>query len=161
MEIWQEAITWTSNDQDLWPYITSLIHCVLVMSTLSQTMAYCLMAPSHYLNQCWLIIIQVLWHSPKCNFTGNVLDINLWYTFEKYIIQNYMHNFQRPMPSATMSKWCYGIYLYSYVCIFAIQQTESLKRYKASPVVHLSDLSQSIYRFPSFWSEGVPRWPHW
>ena len=24
-----------------------------------------LMAPSHYLNQCWLIISEVLWHSPK------------------------------------------------------------------------------------------------
>ena len=33
-------------------------------STLSQVMACCLTAPSHYLNQCWLIICEVLWHSP-------------------------------------------------------------------------------------------------
>ena len=29
----------------------------------------------HYLNQCWLIISEALWHSPEGNFTGNtVLD---------------------------------------------------------------------------------------
>ena len=32
-------------------------------------MACCQMAPSHYLNQCWLIIKGVLWHSPQSNFT--------------------------------------------------------------------------------------------
>ena len=34
-------------------------------STLAQVMAYCLMTPSHYLNQCWLINTKVLWHSPR------------------------------------------------------------------------------------------------
>ena len=33
------------------------------VSTLAQVMACCLTAPSHYLNQCWLIISKVLWHS--------------------------------------------------------------------------------------------------
>ena len=33
-------------------------------STLAQVMACCLTAPSHYLNQCWLIISYVVWHSP-------------------------------------------------------------------------------------------------
>ena len=32
-------------------------------STIVHVMAYCLTAPSHYLNQCWLIIKVVLWHS--------------------------------------------------------------------------------------------------
>ena len=32
-------------------------------STLAQVMACCLMAPSHYLNQYWLIISEVQWHS--------------------------------------------------------------------------------------------------
>ena len=32
-------------------------------STLIQVMACCLTAPSHHLNQCWLIIRKVLWHS--------------------------------------------------------------------------------------------------
>ena len=33
-------------------------------STLAQVMAWCRQAPSHYLNQCWLMISEVLWHSP-------------------------------------------------------------------------------------------------
>ena len=33
-------------------------------SILVQVMACCLTAPSHHLNQCWLIIKGVLWHSP-------------------------------------------------------------------------------------------------
>ena len=32
-------------------------------STLAQVMAWCLTAPSHYLNQCWFIISKVQWHS--------------------------------------------------------------------------------------------------
>ena len=51
----------------------SLTHCGLVTpygdkrsgSTLAQVTACCLTAPSHYLNQCWLIISKVLWHSSK------------------------------------------------------------------------------------------------
>ena len=31
-------------------------------SILAQVMACCLTAPSHYLNQCWLIISEVQWH---------------------------------------------------------------------------------------------------
>ena len=34
-------------------------------STLVQLMSCCLTAPSHYLNQCWLIISQVMWHSSE------------------------------------------------------------------------------------------------
>ena len=51
-------------------------------STLAQVMACCLMAPSHYLNQCWLIISEVLWHSPDGNFTWNAQDIYPWREFE-------------------------------------------------------------------------------
>ena len=32
-------------------------------STLAQVIACCLTAPSHYLNQCWLTISEVLWHN--------------------------------------------------------------------------------------------------
>ena len=38
-------------------------------STLAQVMACCLMAPSHYLKQCWLIISKVLWYSPGGKFS--------------------------------------------------------------------------------------------
>ena len=34
-------------------------------STLAQVMACCLTAPSHHLNQCWLIISKVQWHSSE------------------------------------------------------------------------------------------------
>ena len=47
-------------------------------------MACCLMAPSHYLNQCWLVIGEVLWHSPEGNVTRNAQDNYPWYKFENY-----------------------------------------------------------------------------
>ena len=37
-------------------------------STLAQVMACCLAAPNHYLNQCWLIISELLWRSPEGKF---------------------------------------------------------------------------------------------
>ena len=43
----------------LWPSDTILQH--RSGSTLSQVRAWCLMAPSHYINQCWLIITEVQW----------------------------------------------------------------------------------------------------
>ena len=47
-------------------------------STLAQVMACCLMASSHYLNQCWLIINKVVWHSSKGMFTRDTSAINHW-----------------------------------------------------------------------------------
>ena len=47
-------------------------------------MSCCLTAPSHYLDQCWLMISEVLWHSPDSNFTENTLDIYHWNDFEIY-----------------------------------------------------------------------------
>ena len=37
-------------------------------STLAQVMACCLTASSHYLNQCWFLIGEILWHSSQSNF---------------------------------------------------------------------------------------------
>ena len=45
-------------------------------STLAQAMACCLMAPNHYLHQCWLITSMVQWQSPKGYFTLNTSAIN-------------------------------------------------------------------------------------
>ena len=45
-------------------------------STLAQVMACCLMAPSYYLNQYWLIIKEVQWQSPEGNFTRDFTAIN-------------------------------------------------------------------------------------
>ena len=45
-------------------------------STLAQVMACCLTAPSHYLNQCWLIISKLQWHSYQGNFTRDASTTN-------------------------------------------------------------------------------------
>ena len=42
---------------------------VLIGSALVTIMVCCLTAPSHYLNQCWLIITHILCISPESNFT--------------------------------------------------------------------------------------------
>ena len=46
-----------------------------------KVMACCLTAPNHYLNQCWLIVIEVLWHLPEVDFTAifmiSILDRSL------------------------------------------------------------------------------------
>ena len=47
----------------LWP--SDAIRRQETESTLAQVMACCLTAPSHYLNQWWLIISKVLWHSSE------------------------------------------------------------------------------------------------
>ena len=57
-------------------------------SSLVQVMTCFLTAPSHYLNQCWLIISEALWHSPKCNFPGNAHGIYPWYEFENFWFNN-------------------------------------------------------------------------
>ena len=51
-------------------------------STLAQVMAWCLTAPSHYMNQCLLIICGVLHHSPEVSSTGNAYESNHYNAFE-------------------------------------------------------------------------------
>ena len=45
-------------------------------STVAKVMTCCLTAPSHYLNQCWLIISEVQWHSYQGSFTRDASIIN-------------------------------------------------------------------------------------
>ena len=56
-------------------------------STLVQVMACCLMAPSHYLNQCWLIINKVLWHSSEDIIIKSFEDTNQLSKIEDYILK--------------------------------------------------------------------------
>ena len=54
------------------PYWLALTHCGLVTpsrSTLAQVMGCCLMVPTHYLNQCWLITVLLKYGRPvaKCD----------------------------------------------------------------------------------------------
>ena len=59
---------WTVNS--LWP--NDAIWRQRSGSTLAQVMACCLMAPSHYVNQCWFTISKVHWHSFEYNFTSAI-----------------------------------------------------------------------------------------
>ena len=54
-------------------------------SILAQVIACCLTAPSHYLNQCWLIISNVKWHSSKGKFTRDTSAINHWNHLENKV----------------------------------------------------------------------------
>ena len=67
-------------EQAMWP--SDAIWWYRHGSTLAQVMACCLTAPIHYLNQCWLITSEVLWHSHEDNFTRNAEGIYPWYEFE-------------------------------------------------------------------------------
>ena len=42
--------------------------------TFGQVLTWCLMATSHYLNQCWLILYEVLWYSTAGNFSTMQLN---------------------------------------------------------------------------------------
>ena len=58
----------------LWPSYATWRHWSGM--TLDQVMACCLMAPSHYLNQCWVIISKIQWYSSKGNFTRDTSTTN-------------------------------------------------------------------------------------
>ena len=80
----------------LWP--TDAIFRHRSMSTLAQIMVCRLTAPNHYLNQYWLIINGVLWHSPKINFQGSAHCVNFYNEFEKCICKKKtFHISQGPM----------------------------------------------------------------
>ena len=51
-------------------------------------MACCLMARSHYLNQCWLLICEVLWHSSGSNYTASTQAITLYTEFQNHTIKS-------------------------------------------------------------------------
>ena len=53
-------------------------------SILVQVTACRLMASSHYLDQYWLLIHRILWHSPESNFTASAQANILHYGFGKY-----------------------------------------------------------------------------
>ena len=72
---------------------TALTHCGLVVaygdidlwSTMSLVMAGCLTAPNHCLNQCWLVIRKLQWHSSWSNFTIHLIQQSLRLTWEMII----------------------------------------------------------------------------
>ena len=52
--------------------------------TLAPVMAWCLTAPSHYLNQYWLTMSDVLWHPPESNFATSIQVTILYNEFGNY-----------------------------------------------------------------------------
>ena len=66
--------TITVHIKSLWPSDAIWRH--RSGSTLTQVMACCLTAPSHYLNQRWLIISKVHWHSSVGNFAKEISATN-------------------------------------------------------------------------------------
>ena len=66
----------TINLNSLWPSDTICRH--KSGSTLVQVMACCLTAPSHYLNQCWLIISKDKRYLSECNFTRDTSASSHW-----------------------------------------------------------------------------------
>ena len=59
-------------------------------STLAQVMACCLMASSLYLNQCWPIISEVMWHPPDSNFQKilKILIVEMSLKFTNFRLQS-------------------------------------------------------------------------
>ena len=112
---WTHRQTDASNDNILRPKLASVyslgpgdaIWRHGTRSTLAQVMASCLMAPSHYLNQYWLIIGEVPWHSSQ----GIIF---IWWNYQsmnrdwKLQFQNGIQVSQGPMGS----KWL-GCVLYN------------------------------------------------
>ena len=75
----------------LWPIDTIWRH--ISVSTLAQVMACCVTAPSHYLNQCSLPILEVLQQSPERNITASAWANILYNEFE--LTMDRTHNRQR------------------------------------------------------------------
>ena len=75
----------TNGINSLWP--SDIIWRQRSGSTLAQVMACCLTASSHYLNQCWLIISKVLWHSSEGIIMRRSEDTNQLNKIENYIFR--------------------------------------------------------------------------
>ena len=82
-KIWPGCVFWPSawwRMQYTHQYVNTLWPCDAVWRhrsgpTLAQIMVCCLTTPSHYLNQCRLLISKFLWHSPKSNTTLRISNL--------------------------------------------------------------------------------------
>ena len=60
-----------------------------------------LMAPRHYLNQCWIIISDVMWHSPEGNFTVSTQVTTILHVE----FENHYFNIITTSPRGQFGKW--------------------------------------------------------
>ena len=93
-------------------------------TTLAQVMACCLTAPSHYLNQCWLIIRGVLWHTSESSFAGIAQGIDSGYEFEKDILKNI---FKSPRGQWVKNTHC--IWFTKYISMYECTSRFKLRRH--------------------------------
>ena len=70
--------SWWPNDAVWWPRF---------LSKLVKVMAFCLMVPNHYLNQCWLTITRVFCHWFQDNIYFNTRNSNPQFVFEIYTFE--------------------------------------------------------------------------
>ena len=77
--------TMTTGLNSLW--LSGVIWWHRSGSTLVQVMVCCWMAPSHYANQSWLLISEILEHSPERNFTLNFQATVLYNEFENWLLK--------------------------------------------------------------------------
>ena len=75
------------------------------------------MAPSHYLNQCWLLISEFLWHSSDCNFT-----VSAQATFVYNVCENYNFKFTATSPR---EQWVILIMIDLYWLSFAMNTRQN------------------------------------
>ena len=107
--------------------IMPLTHCGLVTaygarsgSTLAQVMAWCLMAPSHYLNQCWLLISEVIFCSMHLRGIPQVSKLQCCIKILKIILLKLMPHIPgvNELMQWRMSCWyLYAILVYLYIHI--------------------------------------------
>ena len=73
----QPDIIWNVFIYSLW--LSDALWWCRSGSTLAQVMAWCRQATSHYLNQCWLIISEILLHLPEQCYTQGMFKLSIQY----------------------------------------------------------------------------------
>ena len=88
---WKMGLCLENQGARIWPWYTGTISLITAKSFKLHVIPYgdtdlgphwmaCyLMAPSHYLNQWWLITSEILLHSHEDNYTENAQNIYPWY----------------------------------------------------------------------------------
>ena len=110
---WNLDTNWYVNS--LWPGDATWWQ--RTQSTLAQVMACCLITPGHFLNQCWLINNEIVWHLSMCNFTGNP-DINPWIEFENHWFNTLRPRLNGAIFQTTFSNRFSWIKMFEYQLIF-------------------------------------------
>ena len=93
----KERFVCTEWVNSLWPSDAIWQH--ISASTLAQVMTWCLMVISHYLNQCWLLINELLWHHMRA--------ISQWVPKMLFCIMSYSFTFEiNALPGANeLNMW--------------------------------------------------------